>query len=81
MYAHRQIYDSPQDTIPVPESMRHQRMEVIFIRLDDPAPAPAAMGLGTQMAGFFKDIPSAASPDEELSLPAKEYPSAVTFEG
>ncbi len=35
MYAHRQIYDTPQDVIPVPEQMRHHRIEVIFMVLDE----------------------------------------------
>jgi hypothetical protein len=35
MYALRQIYDNPQDMIPVPKQMRHHRMEVIFMALDD----------------------------------------------
>jgi hypothetical protein len=39
MYAHRQIYDHVQDSVPVPESMRHQRVEVIFITLTDNEPA------------------------------------------
>ncbi|HQV22525.1 MAG TPA: DUF2281 domain-containing protein [Agitococcus sp.] len=38
MYAHRQIYDHVQDSVPVPESMRHQRVEVIFISLTDNQP-------------------------------------------
>ena len=33
MYAHRQIYDTTQDVIPVPEQMRHHRIEVIFMVL------------------------------------------------
>ena len=35
MYAFRHIYDNPQDMIPVPKQMRHHRMEVIFMALDD----------------------------------------------
>jgi len=39
MYAHRQIYDHVQDTVPVPETMRNQRVEVIFITLTDEEPS------------------------------------------
>ncbi|MBK7299904.1 MAG: hypothetical protein IPI79_05565 [Moraxellaceae bacterium] len=35
MYALRQIYDNPQDFIPVPEKMKNHRMEVIFMVLDE----------------------------------------------
>lgn len=35
MYAIRQIYDHAQDVVPVPENMRHQRIEVIFMTLED----------------------------------------------
>jgi len=35
MYALRQIYDNPQDFIPVPEKMKNHRMEVIFMALDE----------------------------------------------
>jgi hypothetical protein len=35
MYAHRQIYDHVQDSVPVPEQMRNQRIEVIFMALDE----------------------------------------------
>lgn len=81
MYAHRQIYDHVQDSVPVPEKMRNQRVEVIFMALDEePAFAQNMTGFGTQMASFFRDIPPAAHPDEELVIPAKEYPPAMTFE-
>ena len=80
MHAHRQIYDNPQATIPVPESMRHQRLEVIFIALEEPAPKQVEIALGTRIAGFFKDIPPPAGPEDELVLPAKEFPPAMTFE-
>ena len=42
MYALRQIYDNPQDMIPVPKQMRHHRMEVIFMALDDEPKANTA---------------------------------------
>jgi hypothetical protein len=81
MYAHRQIYDHVQDSVPVPEQMRHQRVEVIFMALDEePASAQNMTGIGTQMASFFRDIPPATHSDEEFMLPAKEYPPAMTFE-
>lgn len=81
MYAHRQIYDHVQDSVPVPEQMRHQRVEVIFMVLDEePISAQNTTGLGTQMANFFRDIPPATHPDEEFTFPAKEYPPAMTFE-
>jgi len=81
MYAHRQIYDHVQDSVPVPEQMRHQRVEVIFMALDEePVSAQNMIGFGTQMANFFRDIPPATHPDEEFTLPAKEYPPAMTFE-
>lgn len=35
MYALRQIYDHPQDMIPVPEQMRNHRVEVTFMALDE----------------------------------------------
>ncbi len=34
MYAIRQIIENPQDVIPIPHELRHRRMEVIFIALD-----------------------------------------------
>lgn len=81
MYAHRQIYDHVQDTVPVPEQMRHQRVEVIFMALDEePVSTQNMTGIGTQMASFFRNIPPATHPDEEFTLPAKEYPPAITFE-
>ena len=81
MYAHRQIYDHVQDTVPVPEQMRHQRVEVIFMALDEePASTQNMTGIGTQMASFFRDIPPATHPNEEFTLPTKEYPPAMTFE-
>jgi hypothetical protein len=61
MYAHRQIYDHVQDSVPVPEQMRNQRVEVVFMALDEePASAQNMTGFGTQMASFFRDI----HPDE-----------------
>lgn len=42
MYAHRQIYDHVQDSVPVPEPMRNQRVEVIFITLEDSLPPSSA---------------------------------------
>ena len=42
MYAHRQIFDHVQDSVPVPESMRNQRVEVIFITLEDGPQPPVA---------------------------------------
>ena len=35
MYALRQIYDYPQEMIPVPKQMRNHRIEVTFIALDE----------------------------------------------
>ena len=35
MYALRQIYDHPQEMIPVPEQMRNHRVEVTFMALDE----------------------------------------------
>ncbi|WHP06083.1 hypothetical protein QLH32_00975 [Acinetobacter corruptisaponis] len=35
MYAVRQTYEHAQESIPVPKSMRHQRIEVIFMVLDE----------------------------------------------
>mgnify|MGYP005613904697 FL=1 len=80
MYALRQIYDHPQDMIPVPEQMRNHRVEVTFMVLDEPTSAQNMPGIGTQMANFSRDIPPATHPDEEFTLPAKEYPPAMTFE-
>jgi len=34
MFAIRQIIEDPQDAIPIPHELRHRRMEVIFIELD-----------------------------------------------
>jgi|JI8StandDraft_1071087.scaffolds.fasta_scaffold1091587_2 hypothetical protein len=42
MYAHRQIFDHVQDSVPVPETMRNQRVEVIFITLEDNPQPPVA---------------------------------------
>lgn len=36
MYAVKQIHEDLQEVIPVPESLRHRRTEVIFIALDEP---------------------------------------------
>jgi hypothetical protein len=60
--------------------MRHQRLEVIFITLEEPVPQPADMALGSRIAALFKDVPPPCGAEEELVLPAKEYPSAMTFE-
>ena len=42
MYAHRQIFDHVQDSVPVPEPMRNQRVEVIFITLEESPQPPVA---------------------------------------
>ncbi len=35
MYAHRQIYNDIQATIPVPAELQHRKTEVIFMALDN----------------------------------------------
>lgn len=56
MYALRQIYHTPPETIAVPESMRHQVIEVIFMQLDEPAPASNSLGLGTLALQLFSQV-------------------------
>ncbi len=42
MFAIRQIIEDPQDAIPIPRELRHRRMEVIFIALDQESEQPWA---------------------------------------
>ena len=80
MYAHRQIYDTTQDVIPVPEQMRHHRIEVIFMVLDEkPVTQHVEEGLGTRIANLFSDV-IAATEQDELRIPEREHGSPVTFE-
>jgi hypothetical protein len=41
MFAIRQIIEDPLEAIPIPQELRHRRMEVIFIALD-PEPEQAS---------------------------------------
>lgn len=69
MQAHRQIYDDPQETISVPESMRHQRLEVIFIGLDEPASQQAETDMDARhIAEHDNDILPAVNQVEPACL-------------
>jgi hypothetical protein len=70
MYALRQIYDHPQDMIPVPEQMRNHRVEVTFMALntDDVVTDAGSLLMGSYLLSFFKDVPPAQNPNEELVI-------------
>jgi len=78
MYAHRQIYNHVQDSVPVPEPMRNQRVEVIFMVLDDEPAVCRQEGLGTLALQMFSAIEY--TDDAEFQLPEREHGQAVTFE-
>jgi hypothetical protein len=73
MYALRQIIDLAPDMIAVPEPMRHQRVEVIFMALDD-NPSPGSQPLaGDTLLDFFKKVPPAQCPEEELYIEPRSH--------
>lgn len=43
MHAIRQIYESAPDAIPVPEALRHRRVEIILLVQDEGEPAPESL--------------------------------------
>jgi hypothetical protein len=53
MFAIRQIFEDPQDFIPIPAELRHRRTEVIFIALDQqPEPTGVQPPSGDRIAAF-----------------------------
>ena len=80
MNAIRQIYHDAQESISVPESMRHQHIEVIFINLDEQTTThiQPKQGLGTLALQLFANVDY--EDDAELELPTKEYLPAMIFE-
>jgi hypothetical protein len=53
MFAVRQIIEDPQDVISIPPELRHRRMEVIFIVLDQESETPAPVeSLGNAIEAF-----------------------------
>jgi hypothetical protein len=80
MYAHRQIYNDIQATIPVPLELQHRKTEVIFVVLDEVVEPQSDELLGEKMARFFRDIPPAVDPSEAFDVPPREHTAAVTFE-
>ncbi|HQV23681.1 MAG TPA: hypothetical protein PLJ88_11380 [Agitococcus sp.] len=65
MYALRQVYDNPQDFIPVPETIKNHRIEVIFMVLDDDvtefeAKSQASSNPILDFAGCWNDMPQNA---------------------
>ena len=82
MYALRQIIDIAPDMISVPEPMRHQRVEVIFMALDDNASTNSPPLAGDTLLDFFRQVPPAQCPEEELYIePRSQQPDrAVDLE-
>lgn len=80
MYAHRQIYNDIQATIPVPLELQHRKTEVIFVVLDEVVEQQADVLLGEKMASFFRDIPAATDAHDAFDIPPREHTPAVTFE-
>lgn len=65
MNAIRLVYDAVPDSLPVPPAMRHRRVEVVFLALDE-TPTPAEdterprdwpEGFVDRMAGTLPDLP------------------------
>ncbi len=54
MFAIRQIIEDPQDAIPIPHELRHRRMEVIFIALDQEPEQPLANPAPTDAVEAFR---------------------------
>lgn len=52
MNAIRQIYDDAPESIPIPESFRHHRVEVVLVNLDETATDRA--GSNDWPVGFFE---------------------------
>lgn len=73
MYALRQIIDLAPDMIAVPEPMRQQRVEVIFMALDDNASTDAKPLTGDSLLDFFKTVPPAQHPEEELFIEPRNH--------
>lgn len=69
MYARRQIFDHAAATIAVPPELQNRSIEVIFMALESEAVTPSGHPLmGDYLMSFFKNIPSAQSPEEELVI-------------
>lgn len=69
MYTLRQIYDHPQEMIPVPESMRNHRVEVTFMALNaDDELVDKQPLMGSYLLSFFKDVPPVQNANEELVI-------------
>ena len=77
MNAIRLVYDAVPDSLPVPPVMRHRRVEVVFLALDEEAAAVPAEALGTEWReGFFEQtasaLPDLPERDDQGRHPSRE---------
>jgi hypothetical protein len=56
MQAIRQIYEDTPDAIPVPEALRHRRLEVLLIVEEETAPLPRLKSILADMPDVGDDI-------------------------
>lgn len=78
MYAHRQIYNDIQATIPVPPELQHRKTEVIFMVLDEEPVLRQNEGLGALALRIFATVEH--TDNAEFQLPEREHGQAVSFE-
>ena len=69
MFAIRQIIDDPQDVISIPFELRHRRVEVIFIALDE---KPTTINAITPRADWFKNYNAKDDIDFWETLPTDD---------
>jgi hypothetical protein len=70
MHAVRQIIDDAPDTIPVPPEMRHKRIEILFLPLDE---APTEKDAHGWPIGFFEATAGAWEGEPLTREPQGEY--------